>query len=189
MPKKKAPSKKDLLLVFGLGFILCLGIVRSSCTHGDQARVKTFPFAQTVTPIRQAGDEKKTDISYSAFSEPDVYFTFEYPANWTYKKADDAVWEFYANSEAQKAVMTLLYPADDAGTDPCLGSKDSAGFQTESIDVGDPKFAARYAACDGSAESSVYLEKNASQEAARLTWQSIDSDTASHIAHSIRIAE
>jgi|GEM_PF-6988766 hypothetical protein len=158
---KKSPVASIATLVVFLFIGAGIGFLIKSCPAANCDLVTENGLtedAETTTdtenPQAQSTAEQ-TNIEYKTFSEPDVYFTFEYPAAWSYEKQQTAPGEeynetyyiFYADADKKKETLQLYYPMYETAMDTCLKFEEVTDYIHKHIATNDPGTFINYVTC------------------------------------------
>lgn len=212
-------DRKGVVLVVGFIFFLCAGmlggyLIKSSEPNGDcfteSAKTET---TKTEVALGDTTAKKVTDVAdikYKTFSVPENYFTFEYPDTWTYEKRVNSPgetyaetdWIFYADKNKRQQTIDLHYPMYETAHDGCLKFGDITDYKIEHIATNDSGTFIYYTSCNMPGVDDIYWKKGSidpqdgmslqTQEGsdARIMWtDSVSSDIASHIAHSVKVVK
>jgi hypothetical protein len=213
--RKKPCAKKGILIALGILFLLCAGIIWEVTRESNLGMncLTGIPSAETSTTGKNYLVAQK-DNAFATFSEPSVYFTFDYPAGWTYRKTEEpygegteTYWNFYEKGkETADPVFMLHYPMYESAFDTCLKFEDTADYTLDRFVTNDPQVYVTHLDCQKVAQwpeadkkdlgSNIFLERTTmndegepmSQGGARMHWwKTLDGSLLEHIARSIRV--
>lgn len=105
-------------------------------------------------PIKKESTEQ-TVITYKTFSEPEVYFTFEYPSAWVYEKKEtnpgkeynETYHVFYADTSKEQEILWLHYPMYETALDTCLKFETVASYNLSQFATNEPGTFVKYLDC------------------------------------------
>lgn len=157
--EKKASMDRNLVSTLSLIAALAIGFIGGKMICGNQPT--DYDKGQPTTPVIEGtgttsvtdATEKAAEISYKTFSDPDVYFTFEYPSAWVYEKHDpeteydETYYTFYANADEKRIALSLNYPMYETAMDTCLKFEEVTDYRHEHIATADPGTFINYMTC------------------------------------------
>jgi len=150
----KISLKQTLVSVGILIIVLCAGISWGSVINYSPMPECTVNKSAD-TAIQQGAAQQAADTVYKTFTEPDVYFTFEYPDTWIYEKHsptdpyDETYYTFYRDAGKKEAALSLNYPMYETAMDTCIKFEETTDYTHEHIATNDPGTYIDYMTCGG----------------------------------------
>lgn len=119
---------KTKIIVSSLVVLLIVSIGTSLALY--QKAQKSMNSQPSGANTQQTNTQSTNNIAYTAFSSPNLDFSFEYPSTWTYKDISDINspgtigFTFYNTSDTTGApVLTVYFPMSDNSIDFCSGKR------------------------------------------------------------------
>lgn len=175
--EKKPFDRKGLALGFSIVFVLCIGLVWGYVASQSSTPDSCLSYDIPHTNVDKEGDPAaKSETTYATFTLPDTYFTFEYPATWTFEKEEsnpgeeynETFYNFYADADKKQNTITLHFPMSETALDTCLKFSQVANYKLSQFATNDAGTFVSYLDCEATAN---WPETKSRDLGSSITWQ------------------